>query len=95
MITIEEIAWRDRYVDLDGDTPGDYLSRIMEDSELIKEVGANAYGFSPGVSIETPGGGMMQLDTASWNWLRPLIVELLDSRKNFNQADLNGAGGEG
>jgi hypothetical protein len=61
------------------------MLRIDEDAEMLKSLGAVAYGFSPGVSIGTPGGdsgqGYARLDTASWNWLRPLLVELLHFRE--------------
>jgi len=86
----ESYMWVDRYSEHYG--TDEYLKRIEEDSVLIKELGEFAYGFSPGVSIETPGTGMMQLDSASWNWLRPLLVELINSRKNFQQMDLEGRG---
>ncbi len=76
-------VWRDRYssqYDKEGD---DYLSRIEEDSILINDMGATACSFGPGISIETPGEGRMHLDAASWNWLRPILIELVNSRKNF------------
>jgi hypothetical protein len=69
-----------------------YLERLEEDSTLIKELGAFASAFNPGISIDTPGEGRMQLDSASWNWLRPLLVELTNSRKNFQQMDLKRKG---
>ena len=71
----------DRYFDRQNDNPGDLLSRIEEDCILIKNVGATASSFGPGISIETPGKGRMHLDTASWNWLRPILIELTNSRK--------------
>ena len=66
-----------------------YIERLEEDSALIKELGAFASAFNPGISIDTPGEGRMQLDAASWNWLRPLLEELINSRKNFQQMHLN------
>jgi len=89
MTNAKESVWKDRYSDQCDDDPGDYLSRIEEDSILINDMGAIACSFGPGISIETPGAGMMHLDAASWNWLRHILVELINSRKNFNQADLS------
>jgi hypothetical protein len=69
-----------------------YLERIEEDSALVEELGAFASAFDPGIRIDTPGKGRMELDSASWNWLRPLLIELINSRKNFQQMDLEGRG---
>ena len=90
MSNYEASLWEDRYENYYG--TDEYLLRIEEDSMLLKELGAEAYGFSPGISIETPGSGMAQLDAASWNWLRPLLVELINSRKNFRLMDLQSDG---
>ena len=68
----------------------EYIERLEEDSALIKELGAFASAFNPGINIDTPGEGRIQLDSAGWNWLRPLLEELINSRKNFQQMDLNG-----
>jgi hypothetical protein len=70
----------------------EYIERLEEDSALIKELGAFASAFNPGINIDTPGEGRMQLDAASWNWLRPLLEELINSRKNFQQMHLEGRG---
>jgi hypothetical protein len=84
MTNTKEAVWKDRYSSqYDDDNDNDYLSRIEEDCILINDMGAIACSFGPGISIETPGEGMMHLDAASWNWLRPILVELVNSRKNF------------
>jgi hypothetical protein len=83
MINTKESVWKDRYSSQYDDGDDDYLSRIEEDSILINDMGATACSFGPGISIETPGEGRMHLDAASWNWLRPILIELVNSRKNF------------
>ena len=83
----KESVWKDRYSSQYDDGDDDYLSRIEEDSILINDMGATACSFGPGISIETPGEGRMHLDAASWNWLRPILIELTNSRKNFQNMD--------
>jgi hypothetical protein len=83
MTNAKEAVWKDRYSSQYDDNHNDYLSRIEEDCILIHEMGAIACSFGPGISIETPGEGAMHLDAASWNWLRPILIELVNSRKNF------------
>jgi hypothetical protein len=75
-----ENHWKDRYSEQYDDDSDNYLSRIEEDCILISNLGAVACSFGPGISIETPGGGMMHLDAASWNWLRPILIELNTSK---------------
>ena len=75
MTVAKENPWKDRYSEQHDNDSNDYLSRIKEDCILISKLGAIACSFGPGISIETPGQGMMQLDAASWNWLRPILVE--------------------
>ena len=77
-------VWEDRYSSQYDDGDDNYLSRIEEDSILISNMGATACSFGPGISIETPGGGRMHLDAASWNWLRPIFIELVNSRGNLD-----------
>jgi hypothetical protein len=70
--------WTDRYIGQDQELAAEHMN---QDQEMLKLLGAIAYGFGPGVSIDTPGRGSFQLDTASWNWLRPLLVELVELRQ--------------
>ena len=69
--------WTDRYLDHNQELAD---QNMIEDQEMLRLLGAIAYGFGPGVSVDTPGRGSFQLDTASWNWLRPLLVELVELR---------------
>ena len=93
---IDTDIWADRYLEWQG-TP-EYKRRIEEDAEMLTTLGAVWFGFSPGASIGTPGGddrqGCARLDTAAWNWLRPLLAELIRLREVCWTMDLHNAGAD-
>tara|TARA_B100000214_G_scaffold367271_1_gene337218 strand:+ start:386 stop:655 length:270 start_codon:yes stop_codon:yes gene_type:complete len=59
----------------------DQISRILEDQELVKYFNAKSIAAIPGASIYLENGGYVRMDVASWNWLRPLLEELRDFRR--------------
>jgi hypothetical protein len=81
---IKSNPWTDRYSNHYG--TDEYFNKIEEDSLLIKELGAFASAFDPGIIIETPGNGKAQLDSSSWNWLRPLLLELAEYKRKENES---------
>ena len=72
-----------RYLLHDKDKLG---NRVEEDRALLAKFGVAAIGFSPGVLVQLGSGSSsttFQLNDASWNWLRPLLVELEHARKSL------------
>ena len=54
------------------------------DIDLLSKFGAELYGMSPGISVALGRGqhsASFQMNDACWNWLRPLLEELRDSRE--------------
>tara|TARA_B100000131_G_scaffold221323_1_gene212882 strand:- start:57252 stop:57506 length:255 start_codon:yes stop_codon:yes gene_type:complete len=79
--TIQSADYTPRYLVNDREALGDI---IKEDLELVKDLGASIVAMGPGVSVyvgENGQGSTFQLDDACWNWLRPLLEELLELRK--------------
>ena len=75
------LDWTPRYLIHNNDL---LAETIAEDAELVKQFGAFCVGFCPGVIIQIGEGGgaaSVSLNDAAWNWLRPLLKELSDRRK--------------
>ena len=59
----------------------DVLGEIIEeDQALMAEFGAAAFAFLPGLQADVGENAILSLETAQWNWLRPLLLELRDYR---------------
>ena len=67
--------WKPRYLKGDGSHRLD-KKRVAEDSLIIKKLGASAISFAPGISIRTPGGGLVSCDEAGCNWLMRILVSI-------------------
>ena len=72
--------WVDRYTELKDNR--EELDRVFgADIETVQKLQATITGIGPGASIETPGRGALRADTAAWNWLLPLLEELVSYRE--------------
>lgn len=73
--------WTPRYMG-----SSEYLSEVLEeDVKLLRSFGLEAIGFGPGISAQIGSGSgstTFQMNDASWNWLRPLLVELERGRRS-------------
>jgi hypothetical protein len=69
--------WRCRY----DVAKEEQIGRILEDQGLVRYFGASNISAVPGASIYLENGGYVRMDVASWNWLRPLLKELKELRK--------------
>ncbi len=57
--------------------------RIDEDNKLIKEFGVRISALDPGVILTmSDNRSTISIDDACWNWLRPLLEELSERRKD-------------
>ena len=77
MPNIDGGSWKERHRTVHGEI--DY-GAVEEDQILLRAVGAESHSFIPGIVIATPGGGTASLDTASWNWLRPVLKDYVSLR---------------
>jgi hypothetical protein len=64
----------------------DLVKRIKSIRELLKEFGATAYGYDPGVLAHTGRGNgnwgeSLCFSGVEWSWMEPLLVELREARK--------------
>jgi len=63
---------------------------LEEDIKLLKEFDAVAIGFGPGIQVQLGAGygsTTFQMNDASWNWLRPLLVELVRGRRSLSKTE--------
>jgi len=62
------------------------IATVEDDEMLLRRFGVDAIGFEPGISIAV-GSSSISLNTACWNWLRPLLKELYLRRRKDNFVD--------
>lgn len=74
--------WKCRY-----EEPATRDDNIRKDHTLVKSLGALGIAGVPGATIWTAGSGNVRMDTAGWNWLRPLLEELKEFRDLLKESE--------
>jgi len=74
--------WKCRY-----EEPATRDENITKDHTLVKSLGALGIAGMPGATIWTEDSGNVRMDTAGWNWLRPLLEELKEFRDLLKKSE--------
>jgi hypothetical protein len=62
------------------------IRRIETTRALLSEFGLQTYGYDPGVLCRDANGVTVDLDSSTWRWLEPLLIELRNFRAPRNPA---------